>query len=102
MEMKLRHMGKSQTEEAKAVACGYWHLWRYNPMLEKEGKNPFILDSKEPNWDEFKDFLTGEVRYLSLKKMFPQEADELFEAAKDNSQCIWQSRSKAFIILCSR
>lgn len=79
-------MGKAQAEEAKAVACGYWHLWRYNPMLEKEGKNPFILDSKEPNWDDFKDFLTGEVRYLSVKKMFPQEADELFEAAKKNAQ----------------
>lgn len=84
-------MGKSQAEEAKAVACGYWHLWRYNPMLEKEGKNPFTLDSKEPNWDDFKDFLTGEVRYLSLKKMFPQEADELFEAAKENSQ--WRYNS---------
>ena len=79
-------MGKSQAEEAKAVACGYWHLWRYNPTLENEGKNPFILDSKEPNWDDFKDFLAGEVRYLSVKKMFPQEADELFEAAKDNAQ----------------
>ena len=79
-------MGKSQAEEAKAVACGYWHLWRYNPMLENEGKNPFILDSKEPNWDDFKDFLAGEVRYLSVKKMFPQEADELFEAAKGNAQ----------------
>ncbi len=84
-------MGKAQAEEAKAVACGYWHLWRYNPMLEKEGKNPFILDSKEPNWDDFKDFLTGEVRYLSLKKMFPQEADELFEAAKENAQ--WRYNS---------
>jgi pyruvate-ferredoxin/flavodoxin oxidoreductase len=84
-------MGKSQAEEAKAVACGYWHLWRYNPMLEQEGKNPFTLDSKEPNWDNFKDFLTGEVRYLSVKKMFPQEADELFEAAKKNAQ--WRYNS---------
>ena len=55
-------MGKSQQEEANAVACGYWHLWRYNPALEAEGKNPFSLDSKEPNWDEFENFLKGEVR----------------------------------------
>lgn len=50
-------MGKSQAEEAAAVECGYWHLWRYNPELEKEGKNPFTLDSKEPQWDKFQDFL---------------------------------------------
>ncbi len=79
-------MGKSQAEEAKAVACGYWHLWRYNPMLEAEGKNPFTLDSKEPNWDEFADFLKGEVRYASVLKQYPDEAEELFQAAKDNAQ----------------
>ena len=56
-------MGKSQQEEAKAVECGYWHLWRYNPALEAEGKNPFTLDSKEPQWDKFEDFLKGEVRF---------------------------------------
>ena len=78
-------MGKSQAEEAKAVACGYWHLWRYNPMLEAEGKNPFTLDSKEPNWDEFADFLKGEVRYASVLKQYPDEAEELFQAAKDNA-----------------
>ena len=78
-------MGKSQAEEAKAVACGYWHLWRYNPMLEAEGKNPFTLDSKEPNWDEFADFLKGEVRYASVLKQYPDEAAELFQAAKDNA-----------------
>ncbi len=54
-------MGHSQEEEAKAVECGYWHLWRYNPQLEAEGKNPFSLDSKEPNWDNFQAFLKGEV-----------------------------------------
>ena len=54
-------MGKSQAEEAKAVECGYWHLWRYNPQLEAEGKNPFSLDSKEPQWDKFQDYLKGEV-----------------------------------------
>ena len=78
-------MGKSQHEEARAVACGYWHLWRYNPMLEAEGKNPFTLDSKEPNWDEFIDFLKGEVRYASVLKQYPDEAEELFQAAKENA-----------------
>ena len=57
-------MGKAQAEEAAAVACGYWHLWRYNPELEAEGKNPFTLDSKEPDWSKFQDFLKGEVRSL--------------------------------------
>lgn len=79
-------MGKSQAEEAKAVACGYWHLWRYNPELEKEGKNPFTLDSKEPEWDNFIDFLKGEVRYASVMKQYPTEAEELFQAAKENAQ----------------
>ncbi|MBQ4006824.1 MAG: pyruvate:ferredoxin (flavodoxin) oxidoreductase [Muribaculaceae bacterium] len=78
-------MGKSQHEEARAVACGYWHLWRYPPMLEAEGKNPFTLDSKEPNWDEFIDFLKGEVRYASVLKQYPDEAEELFQAAKENA-----------------
>ncbi|MCI5451897.1 pyruvate:ferredoxin (flavodoxin) oxidoreductase [bacterium] len=75
-------MGKSQAEEAKAVECGYWHLWRNNPALAEEGKNPFQLDSKEPDWDKFQDFLEGEVRFLSLKKAAPQEAQELYDACK--------------------
>ena len=79
-------MGKSQQEEANAVACGYWHLWRYNPALEQEGKNPFTLDSKEPDWDKFEDFLKGEVRYASVVKQYPNEAAELFAAAKANAQ----------------
>ncbi len=79
-------MGRSQHEEAEAVACGYWHLWRYNPALEAEGKNPFSLDSKEPNWDEFENFLKGEVRYASVMKQYPAEAAELFAAAKDNAR----------------
>ena len=79
-------MGKSQQEEANAVACGYWHLWRYNPALEAEGKTPFTLDSKEPNWDEFENFLKGEVRYASVVKQYPAEAAELFAAAKANAQ----------------
>ena len=79
-------MGHSQAEEQKAVACGYWHLWRYNPALEAEGKNPFSLDSKEPNWDAFDDFLKGEVRYASVMKQYPAEAAELFAAAKSNAR----------------
>ncbi len=79
-------MGKSQEEEREAVECGYWHLWRYNPALEMEGKNPFSLDSKEPNWDLFEDFLKGEVRYASVQKQYPAEAAELFAAAKANAQ----------------
>lgn len=79
-------MGRSQAEEARAVACGYWHLWRYNPELAEQGKNPFTLDSKEPNWDLFQDFLDGEVRYLSVKKAYPQEADELSAEAKRMAQ----------------
>ena len=77
-----RGMGKAQAEQAAAVECGYWHLWRYNPALEDEGKNPFTLDSKEPQWEKFQEFLQGEVRYAALAKQFPSEAHELFEAAE--------------------
>jgi len=76
-------MGKSQAEEARAVECGYWHLWRNNPALAAEGKNPFQLDSKEPDWDKFQSFLEGEVRFLSLKKAAPAEAQELYDACKE-------------------
>ena len=76
-------MGRSQEEERRAVECGYWHLWRYNPALAEEGKNPFTLDSKEPDWSKFQDYLSGEVRFLSLKKAFPEEADELFAATQE-------------------
>ena len=78
-----RGMGKAQAEQAAAVECGYWHLWRYNPALEEEGKNPFTLDSKEPQWDKFQEFLQGEVRYAALAKQFPAEASELFNAAEE-------------------
>ncbi|MDY6122396.1 MAG: pyruvate:ferredoxin (flavodoxin) oxidoreductase [Porphyromonas sp.] len=84
-------MGKTQAEGKKAVECGYWHLWRYNPELEAEGKNPFLLDSKEPRWELFKDYLKGEVRYASVAKMYPQEAEELFDAAQKNAQ--WRYRN---------
>jgi pyruvate-ferredoxin/flavodoxin oxidoreductase len=75
----------------KAVECGYWHLWRYNPELKAQGKNPFILDSKEPNSDAFRDFINTETRYTSLAKMFPEQAEELFAQAKENSIARYQS-----------
>ena len=84
-------MGKAQDEQKRAVECGYWHLWRFNPELENEGKNPFMLDSKAPQWDKFQDFLMGEARYTSLMKTFPQEAGELFKAAEDNAK--WRYKS---------
>jgi pyruvate-ferredoxin/flavodoxin oxidoreductase len=83
-------MGKSQAEEAKAVECGYWHLWRYNPQLAEEGKNPFTLDSKAPDWSKFRDFLLGEVRYLSVQKAYPNEADELFAQAEKMAKLRYQ------------
>jgi pyruvate-ferredoxin/flavodoxin oxidoreductase len=82
----LAGMGKAQDEQQRAVECGYWHLYRFNPDLEAEGKNPMILDSKEPQWDKFQDFLKGEVRYTSLMKQFPAEAQELFVAAQANAK----------------
>jgi len=76
-------MGLTQEEEKKAVEAGYWTLYRYNPALKEEGKNPFILDSKEPTGD-FKEFLMGEVRYSSLTRTFPKNAEVLFEKAAQN------------------
>ena len=61
-------MGRSQHEEKLAVECGYWHLYRFNPALAEEGKNPFTLDSKEPDWSKFQEFIKGEVRYSSLMR----------------------------------
>ncbi len=84
-------MGHAQDEEKAAVACGYWHLWRYNPMLEEEGKNPFTMDSKEPDWAKFQDYLRGEVRYTSLQKSNPTEAEELYQAAQNNA--MWRYKS---------
>ena len=76
-------MGLSQLEEKKAVECGYWHLYRYDPRLKAEGKNPFTLDSKAPTGD-FQQFLLGENRYASLQLSFPEKAQELYEkAARD-------------------
>ncbi|MFA6351084.1 MAG: pyruvate:ferredoxin (flavodoxin) oxidoreductase, partial [Bacteroidales bacterium] len=84
-------MGASQYEQELAVKSGYWSLFRYNPLLEEAGKNPFHLDSKEPDWTQFKPFLMNEVRYSSLKKSFPEVADELFETAEENAK--WRYRS---------
>ena len=84
-------MTRTQTVGKEAVACGYWHLWHYNPQLEEQGKNPFVMDSKEPDWSKFRDFLMKEVRYTSLKKSFPAEAEELFAAAEENAK--WRYNS---------
>jgi len=84
-------MGKSQHQEKLAVESGYWHLYRYNPLLEEEGKNPFTLDSKAPQWDQFQGFLKSEVRYTSLQKAFPAEAAELFKSAEVNAKWRYDS-----------
>ncbi len=84
-------MGKAQAEQKKAVECGYWHLYRFDPRLEEKGKNPMQLDSKQPDWSKFQDFLKGEVRYTSLMKQFPEEAEELFKAAEENA--LWRYNS---------
>jgi len=78
-------MGFSQLEMKKAVDCGYWHLYRYNPERIKEGKNPFILDSKEPT-GSFREFLMGETRYAALTRTFPEVAEELFAKAEANAK----------------
>jgi pyruvate-ferredoxin/flavodoxin oxidoreductase len=75
------NMGKSQEEEKRAVEAGYWFLYRYDPRLKAEGKNPFLLDSKEPKGD-FKAFLNGEIRYSALTRIFPENAEVLFERAE--------------------
>jgi pyruvate-ferredoxin/flavodoxin oxidoreductase len=84
-------MGKTQAQGEFAVQSGYWHLYRFNPLLEAEGKNPFTLDSKEPEWSKFQDFLHSEVRYTSLIKTFPEQAKELFKAAEENAKWRYQS-----------
>ena len=78
-------MANTQLEEKKAVECGYWQLYRYNPALIAEGKNPFTLDSKEPTGD-YQAFITGETRYASLKKAMPELAEKLFKRSEAESK----------------
>mgnify|MGYP002509437509 CR=1 FL=1 len=77
-------MGLSQAEEKKAVECGYWHLYRYNPALKAQGKNPFTLDSKDPS-GSFRKFLMGQNRYASLSLSFPDKADALYAKAAEDA-----------------
>jgi len=79
-------MGNSQLEGKLAVACGYWANWRFNPQLASSGKNPFILDSKEPDFSKFQEFLQGEVRYSSLMRNFPDQAEELFAKTQKDAE----------------
>jgi pyruvate-ferredoxin/flavodoxin oxidoreductase len=83
-------MGTTIKQEKKAVDSGYWHLYRFDPRLTEEGKNPFVLDSKEPT-ESFRDFINSEVRYTSLKLTFPDEAEELFQAAEANAKARYES-----------
>lgn len=80
------NMSRSQNEMERAVNSGYWHLYRFNPELKKEGKNPFSLDSKAPNFDSFRDFIMSEVRYNSLAKLFPAQAEQLFNKTQEDAQ----------------
>ncbi|MDR2145816.1 MAG: pyruvate:ferredoxin (flavodoxin) oxidoreductase, partial [Tannerella sp.] len=79
-------MGDMEDEQKVAVECGYWSLWRYDPRLEAEGKNPFQLDSKEPDWTKFQDFLQREVRFASLMKQNPETAKKLFQVTQENAK----------------
>ncbi|MEA4900207.1 pyruvate:ferredoxin (flavodoxin) oxidoreductase [Desulfitobacterium sp.] len=83
-------MGTSMMEMKKAVEAGYWHLWRHDPRLKEQGKNPFILDSKEPT-ASFQDFLKGEIRYSSLKTVFPELAEKMFAVAEDHAREKYQT-----------
>lgn len=86
-------MGRTQANAQQAVESGYWHLYRYNPTLKNEGKNPFILDSKEPK-TSFRDFLMGQVRYTSLLNSFPEVAEELFAKAEKDAQEKYENYKK--------
>ncbi|MDP0488953.1 MAG: pyruvate:ferredoxin (flavodoxin) oxidoreductase [Fusobacterium sp. JB020] len=87
-------MSKSQTEMKLATECGYWPIFRYNPALEAEGKNPLILDMKEPKWDKYEEYLMGEVRYATLKKANPTHAEELFAKNKFDAQRRWRQYNR--------
>ena len=79
-----------QDEMKRAVDAGYWNLYRFNPDLKKEGKNPFILDSKEPT-ASFRDFLMSEVRYSQLMSSFPDMAEELFRKSEEDAKNRYQT-----------
>ena len=83
-------MGCSQEEMKKAVECGYWHLYRYDPRRAAEGKNPFQLDSPEPDTDKILDFMMGENRYASLKNNFPEKADALYQKEIEDVKARYQ------------
>jgi len=87
-------MGLSQKEEKLAVECGYWQLYRFNPALEDAGKNPFTLDSKEPDWTKFQSFLKGEVRFASLQKLFPETAGELLAKTEEFAKIRYETYKK--------
>ena len=87
-------MGLSQKEEKLAVECGYWQLYRYNPMLEEQGKKAFSLDSKEPDWSKFQGFLQGEVRFSSLSKLYPERAAELLEKTEEYAKIRYNNYKK--------
>ncbi|HHV38627.1 MAG TPA: pyruvate:ferredoxin (flavodoxin) oxidoreductase [Tepidimicrobium sp.] len=84
---------KMMTQMKRAVDSGYWHLYRFDPRLKEEGKNPFILDSKEPK-EEFLDFINTETRYTSLKRAFPEVADKLFAAAEADAKAKYEKYRK--------
>lgn len=83
-------MSKSQTQMKLATECGYWPIFRYNPNLEKQGKNPLVIDCKEPKWDLYQDYLMGETRYMTLTKTNPENAKELFEKNQWDAQRRWR------------
>ena len=83
-------MGTSVRQEKRAVEAGYWHLYRFNPELKKQGKNPFILDSKEPT-ESFREFIHSEIRYSQIMNVFPELAGELFDAAENDAKDTYET-----------
>ncbi len=86
-------MSGAQNEIKRAVEAGYWHMYRFNPELKAEGKNPFILDSKEPT-ASFRDFLLSEVRYSALQRTFPEIAEELFQKCEEDAKARLETYQK--------
>ena len=90
-EVLTRHFGNPSSqypagqEMKKAVECGYWNMFRFNPALKAEGKNPFTIDSKQPVTEEYRNFLLNEARYSSLTRSFPERAEKLFGEAEVKS-----------------